>query len=85
MCICIVAFSTSFFDVSGHAGFGILQKSSESAPFQPCYFEAIVTVNLTTMLVLTSLFIGVSNSQPITAYPKMIDIWYVSLNFRPHE
>ena len=46
------------------------------ALFQPCYFEAIVTVNLTTMLVLTSLFIGVSNSQPITAYPKMIDIWY---------
>ena len=42
----------------------------------------MVTVNLTTMLVLTSLFIGVSNSQPITAYPKMIDIWFeITTNF----
>ena len=53
-----------------------LKLYENMALFQPCYFEAIVTVNLTTMLVLTSLFIGVSNSQPITAYPKMIDIWY---------
>ena len=53
-----------------------IQLERAATQFQPCYFEAIVTVNLTTMLVLTSLFIGVSNSQPITAYPKMIDIWY---------
>ena len=53
-----------------------IQLERTATLFQPCYFEAIVTVNLTTMLVLTSLFIGVSNSQPITAYPKMIDIWY---------
>jgi hypothetical protein len=43
--------------------------------FQPAYFEAIVTVNLTSLLVLTTLFISVSNSLPRTAYIKLIDIW----------
>ena len=34
-------------------------------------------VNVTTLLVLTSLFIGISNSLPRTAYVKMIDIWSI--------
>ena len=36
-----------------------------------------MTVNLTTMLVLTTMFISVSSSLPTTAYVKMIDIWLI--------
>ena len=32
--------------------------------FKPFFFEAVVTVNLTSQLVLTTLFISVSNSLP---------------------
>ena len=35
--------------------------------FQDFFFEAIVTVNLTSLLVLTTLFISVSSSLPQTA------------------
>ena len=45
--------------------------------FQPFFFEAIVTVNVTSLLVLTTLFISVSNSLPQTAYVKMVDIWLI--------
>lgn len=43
--------------------------------FKPFFFEALVTVNLTSLLVLTTLFISVSDSLPKTSYIKMIDIW----------
>ena len=46
--------------------------------FRPFYFEAAVTVNLTTMLVMTTIFISVMNKLPSTAYVKMIDIWLIS-------
>ena len=42
--------------------------------FKSFFFEAVVTVNLTTMLVLTTLFISVSSSLPTTSYIKLIDI-----------
>ncbi|XP_023325929.1 uncharacterized protein LOC111699471 isoform X1 [Eurytemora carolleeae] len=45
--------------------------------FKPFFFEAIVTVNLTAQLVLTTLFISVSASLPPTAYIKMIDVWLI--------
>ena len=45
--------------------------------FKPFFFEAVVTVNLTSQLVLTTLFISVSKSLPPTAYVKMIDIWLI--------
>merc|ERR1719445_2993860 len=45
--------------------------------FKDFFFEAVVTVNLTSMLVLTTLFISVSQSLPPTAYVKMIDIWLI--------
>ncbi len=38
-------------------------------------FEAAVTVNLTCLLVLTTIFIGVADSLPNTSYIKLIDIW----------
>ena len=45
--------------------------------FKPFFFEAVVTVNLTALLVLTTLFISVSKSLPPTAYVKMIDVWLI--------
>ena len=37
--------------------------------------QAVITVNLTCMLVLTTMFINVSNNLPTTSYMKMIDVW----------
>ena len=45
--------------------------------FKEFFFEAVVTVNLTALLVLTTLFISVSESLPPTAYVKMVDIWLI--------
>ena len=45
--------------------------------FKAFFFEAVITVNLTVMLVLTTMFINVSNNLPTTAYVKMIDIWLI--------
>ncbi len=45
--------------------------------FKPFFFEAIVTVNLTSLLVLTTLFISVSSSLPPTAYVKLMDVWLI--------
>jgi len=45
--------------------------------FKPFFFEAIITVNLTVMLVLTTMFISVANGLPKTSYVKMIDIWLI--------
>ena len=43
--------------------------------FKSFYFEAVVTVNLTCMLVLVTMFISVSSSLPKTSYIKMVDYW----------
>ena len=45
--------------------------------FKPFFFESIISVNLTSQLVLTTLFISVSSSLPPTSYIKMIDIWLI--------
>ena len=42
--------------------------------FKDFFFEAVVTKNLTSLLVITTLFISVSGSLPKTANVKMIDI-----------
>ena len=42
--------------------------------FKPFFFEAALSVNLTTMLVLTTIFMGVMQMLPSTAYIKMIDV-----------
>ena len=46
-------------------------------------FEAVVTVNVTILLVITTLSIGVSNSLPRTAYIKMIEIFLMFSMFMP--
>ena len=35
----------------------------------------MIRVNLTSMLVLTTMFINVSNNLPKTSYMKMVDVW----------
>ena len=51
--------------------------------FKNFFFEAIVTVNLTALLVLTTLFISVMNSLPKTSYLKFIDVWLLFNLFIP--
>ena len=45
--------------------------------FRPFYFEAAVTVNLTTMLVMTTIFISVMEKLPPTSYVKLVDVWLI--------
>ena len=45
--------------------------------FKPFYFEAAVTVNLTTMLVMTTVFTSVMDKLPPTAYVKWVDVWLI--------
>ena len=51
--------------------------------FKDFFFEAVVMVNLTSLLVLTTLFISVSDGLPKTAYVKMIDIWLIFAQLIP--
>jgi len=51
--------------------------------FKPFFFEAQVSVNLTVMLVLTTMFVSVSNDLPRTSYLKMVDIWLIFNLFIP--
>ena len=45
--------------------------------FKPFFFESALGVNLTVMLVLTSMLISVVASLPATAYIKMVEIWLI--------
>ena len=45
--------------------------------FKAYYFEAALSVNLTTMLVMTTIFMAVMQMLPATAYVKMIDIFLI--------
>ena len=51
--------------------------------FKDFFFEAVVTVNLTCLLVLTTIFISVAQSLPPTAYLKMVDIWLIFAQMVP--
>ena len=43
--------------------------------FKEFFFEAVISLNVTVMLVLTTMLISVSNKLPQTSYIKMIDVW----------
>ena len=45
--------------------------------FEAFFFESTISVNLTVMLVLTTMFISVSNQLPKTSYIKMMDVWLI--------
>ena len=51
--------------------------------FKPIFFEASLTVNLTTMLVMTTIFISKMEGLPPTSDIKMIDIWLVLCQMVP--
>ena len=51
--------------------------------FKPFFFEAGLSVNLTTMLVMTTIFISVMEKLPLTSYPKMIDFWLIFCQLVP--
>ena len=51
--------------------------------FKEFFFEAVISLNVTVMLVLTTMFINVSNNLPKTAYIKMIDVWLLFNLFKP--
>merc|ERR1719210_805767 len=45
--------------------------------YKDAYFESVIAINLTSMLVLVALFVQVNEGLPATAYIKMIDIWLI--------
>merc|ERR1719320_4754 len=45
--------------------------------YKDFFFEAIVTVNLTGMLVLCTMFVSVSSNLPVTSDIKMIEVWLI--------
>ena len=51
--------------------------------FKPFFFEAALSVNLTTMLVLTTIFISKMESLPSTSDIRMIDIWLILCQLLP--
>ena len=51
--------------------------------FKPFFFEAALSVNLTTMLVMTTIFISKMESLPPTSEIKMIDVWLILCQLVP--
>merc|ERR1711899_661329 len=51
--------------------------------FKGIYFEASLSVNLTTMLVMTTIFISKMEGLPPTSDIKMIDIWLILCQLVP--
>ena len=51
--------------------------------FKPFFFEAALSVNLTTMLMMTTILIGKMQTLPATAYIRMIDVWLVFCQLVP--
>ena len=51
--------------------------------FKEIYFEASLSVNLTTMLVMTTIFISKMEGLPPTSETKMIDMWLILCQLVP--
>merc|ERR1711899_362872 len=51
--------------------------------FKPFFFEAGLSVNLTTMLVMTTIFISKMEGLPPTSATKMIDYWLILCQLVP--
>ena len=51
--------------------------------FKDFFFEAVVTVNLTALLVLTTLYLSVSGALPQTSSVKMVEVWLLATLFVP--
>ena len=55
----------------------LLAISYATIYFKPVFFEASLTVNLTIMLVMTTIFTSKIEELPPTSDTKMIDIWLI--------
>ena len=55
----------------------LLTVSYATPFFKPVFFEASLTVNLTIMLVMTTIFTSKIEELPPTSDTKMIDIWLI--------
>ena len=51
--------------------------------FKPYFFEAALSVNLTTMLVMTTIFISKMESLPPASDIRMIDVWLILAQLLP--
>ena len=51
--------------------------------FKPFFFEAALRMNLTTMLMMTTIFLSKMESLPSTADIKMVDIWLIFCQLVP--
>ena len=51
--------------------------------FKPFFFEAALSVNLTTMLVMTTIFISKMEGLPPTSESRMIDLWLILCQLVP--
>ena len=51
--------------------------------FKPYFFEAALSVNLTTMLMMTTIFISKMEGLPPTSATKMIDYWLILCQLVP--
>ena len=51
--------------------------------FKHFFFEGKISLNVTVMLVLTTMFVGISGKLPETAYVKMIDLWMLFSLLKP--
>ena len=51
--------------------------------FKPEFFEAALGVNLTTMLMMTTIFMTSLSELTDTAYPKWIDFWLIFCQIIP--
>ena len=63
--------------------FLLLATTLATTFFKPFFFEAALSVNLTTMLVMTTIFISKMESLPPTSDIKMIDIWLILCQLVP--
>ena len=63
--------------------FLLLATTVATTFFKPFFFEAALSVNLTTMLVMTTIFMSNMEILPSTSDIKMIDIWLVLCQMVP--
>ena len=61
----------------------LLAVSYATTFFKPIFFEAALSVNLTTMLVMTTIFISKMESLPPTSATKMIDYFLILCQLVP--
>ena len=45
--------------------------------FKPNFFEAALSVNLSVMFVMSTLFVSVMEKLPQTSYVRMVDVWLI--------